>query len=179
MTHMQVDTQREAPDPDKIEQYAHEWFLSDRACKVDINHDYQESGVKIVESYMTRDAEGNPLDWIVGALTDDPAIGEKVDSGELNAFSWGGPYHKSAFLAIVSHPLEASGTTEKSDHGPYPTHDHDVPSLKFNDSARVEPTETGWAWAHKHTIVGTTRTEPTDGHSHALLIQRQNAAENN
>jgi hypothetical protein len=170
---LEVDTQKEASDYPDIQAQAWEWFMSGRTA-VDINHSYKDvPDIIPVESYIARkdDPDFKPGTWAIRSITYNPEYGKKIDNGELNAYSWAGPVNRERSVALVSHPLEASGTTEKSDAGPYPEHDHPIENLRFGDDAKVVPTITGIAFGHEHHIVGTTRTEPKDGHSHGLLIQ--------
>ena len=172
---LEVDTQKEASDVDDVMWQAWEWCAKADRSKVDTNHNYKESEVVPVESFRAR--EGDPDfkvgSWVVRGLTFNPEIGEKVDSGELNAWSWAGPVDRELSLARISHPLEASGTTEKADSGPYPEHEHSVDALRFDDNAKIIPIKTGITFDHFHTIIGPTRTEKKDGHAHSLLIQAE------
>jgi len=172
---LEVDTQKEASDYPDIQAQAWEWFQSGRA-DVDINHSYKaEPDVIPVESYIARkgDPDFKPGTWVMRCITYNAEKGQKIESGELNAYSWAGPVTREKSIALVKHPLEASGTTEKSDAGPYPEHEHPIESLKFGDDAKVLPTVTGKVFGHDHNIIGTTRTEPRDGHAHGLLIQAE------
>jgi len=169
----EIDTQNEAAkSADEVRQLAWEWFRSDRTGFVDTQHDYAEKDAQPVESHIIQ-REGYPdeVAWMARVNVYDTAIGEKIDSGNFNGFSWAGPYSKAPFLVLVKHPLEASGTTEKSDAGPYPEHEHGVPALKFDDDAKPVACKTAMAWGHSHAIRGTTRTERTDGHSHPIVIE--------
>jgi hypothetical protein len=181
MIPVEIDVQDEAPRPDpetgdsaaEIEAAAHEWFKSGRT-QVDEGHSYQDiPGVVPVESVIVRwDTPGMRRgSWWAGADVTDREIAEKIDKGEINGWSWAGPYSKQTFLTLVSHAIEASGFTEKSDHGPYPEHDHEVPKLEFQNNGRVKPTRTAFSWGHDHGLAGTTRTEPTEGHSHPMRIE--------
>ena len=178
MVPREVDTQGESITAEDVENAAHDWFLHGRAAKIDTNHDYRENGCVAVESYIAPEGDPNftPGTWAVRVRIRDPEIGKKIDSGELNGFSWAGPVHRAVFLTRLSHPVEARGTTEKSDGGPYPTHDHRVESLRFDDDARVVPTYTAEAFGHRHMIIGTTRTERYRGHAHGILLRRPDAA---
>lgn len=172
---MEMDTQKEASDYPDIQAQAWDWFQSGRTW-VDINHSYKDvPDIIPVESYIARkgDPDFKPGTWAVRCITYNPEIGQKIDSGELNAYSWAGPVDRERVVALVSHPLEASGTTEKSDAGPYPKHEHSIAKLQFGDDAKVVPTRTDVVFGHSHDIVGTTRTEHKDGHSHGLMIRCQ------
>ena len=170
---MEVDVEGEATTAAEIERQAHEWFRSGRVQKIDTNHNYVENGAIAVESFIARsgDLDFKPGTWVVKTEIRDAKLARKVESGELNAYSWAGPTNYQRFLTLVRHPIEASGTTEKCDAGPYPEHDHTVKRLRFRDDARVEPTRTETSHGHWHEIVGTTRTESKDGHSHGLSIR--------
>ena len=172
---LEVDTQKEASEHDDIEKQMIDWFVNQDHSKVDTNHNYKKNGVVPYMCYQAEkgDPSFRPGTWVLGCLTLDPVIGEKVKTGELNAFSWSGPVDRELSLAKISHPIEASGTTEKSDAGPYPEHDHEVESLKFADDSRVVRTWTKEKFGHRHEIAGTTRTEKKDGHSHGLKIVPQ------
>lgn len=171
----EVDTQGEARKPEQIEATAKEWFLAGRQFAVDTNHNYIENGAYVWQSFISRPGDLDfpvPGTWAVMVETQDPVIGAQIDSGELNAFSWAGPVIRKLYFTLVHAPVEASGTTEKSDFGPYPEHDHTVEALKFDANAKPVPTVTGETYGHTHDVDGTTRTGFTDGHAHRMLIQR-------
>jgi hypothetical protein len=172
---LEVDTQKEASEKADIEKQMIDWFTSQDHSKVDTNHDYKRVGVVPYMSYIAEKGDANWKEgtWVLGCLTRDPDIGERVKSGELNAFSWSGPVDRELGLARISHPIEASGTTEKSDGGPYSEHDHEIEKLKFNDDAKVERGWTKETFGHRHEYIGTTRTEKKDGHSHGMKIVPQ------
>lgn len=178
---LQVDVEKEAAQAEEIEKQAYDWFASGRSL-VDVNHDKQDrnasGGVTPCQSFIARkgDPDYVPGSWVVGAIVSDPELVAKVETGELNGWSWSGPYNLQPFLALVSHPIEGSGTTERAD-GPYPPHDHPVEALKFDDNARVIPTQTGVRFQHFHEIKGTTRTERTHAHAHGLLIRPKQDAD--
>jgi len=170
---LEVDTQDEATKADDIMWQSWAWCAKGDREKVDTNHDYLPNGVMIVESFRARpcDADFKPGSWIARGLTFDPKIGEKVDSGEYNAWSWAGPVDRQLALARVNHAITGSGTTEKADAGPYPEHSHEVEKLEFKDDGKIKPTRTRETFKHAHDITGTTRTDKTEGHSHPLLIK--------
>ena len=122
---------------------------------------------------MEREDSIQDLENRLAAHPADPIVtrdARKIESGDLNAYSWAGPVNRQRYLTLVKHPIAASGTTEKADAGPYPAHDHAV-DLRFDDAAKVVPCQTATSHGHSHMIHGTTRTEPTDGHSHGLQIR--------
>jgi hypothetical protein len=172
---LEVDTQKEASEASGVQWQAWEHCVNGDKRNVDSNHDYVPNGTMVVEEGIARkgDPDFKEGTWWARGLTFAVEIGEKIDSGAFNAWSWAGPVDRELNAARISHPLEASGTTEKSDFGPYPEHDHEVDALKFDDDAKVVPMRTGARHTHCHDIVGWTRTEIKDGHSHALKIVPQ------
>jgi hypothetical protein len=170
---LEVDTQGEATRADIVQQQCWDYCAKGDRTKVDANHDYLRKNIEIIEIYCAgpNDHRGfKEGSWIMGGRTSDPVIGAKVEKGEFNAWSWAGPVSRKAFLCLVSHPIEASGTTEKSEGGPFPEHDHPVEALKFDNSAKPLPGFTGYAYGHRHSLGESTRTGFEADHSHRLRI---------
>lgn len=170
----EVDTQQEGMTQTAIEEMAHEWFLSGSALKIDTNHDFKENGSKAVESWIVRDDHPHPLyppgTWMLRTKIEDPTLIEKVQKGKINGYSFGGDVQRKVHLCLLSHPVEAEGTTEKSEGGPYPKHEHEVKALKFDLTGKVLPAVTNEVFGHTHEIKGTTRTERNHDHAHGIRI---------
>jgi len=124
----EVDTQGEAATKEQIEEMAHAWFLAGSALKVDVNHNHEESGSVAVESHIVREDWPHPQypvgTWLVTTLIRDETLKADIRSGKINGYSFEGSVDRTVHVALIRHPVEASGTTEKSEGGPYPAHVH-------------------------------------------------------
>lgn len=171
----QVDTQGEALTTEAIERMLEGWFRAGRATKVDTAHNYQENGCVIIQAGIAR--KNDPL-FAEGTLYAkaeiSPELWPRIANGEFHGFSWAGPYDKAIRIARIASPRLAQGTTEKSDHGPYPEHFHNA-TLRFDAAANVIPGFTEPAMGHRHPTDGTTRTGFSNGHTHDLLVGHDGA----
>jgi hypothetical protein len=169
----EVDTQGEGAVAEQIEEAAHDWFRSGSATKVDTEHNDIPNGCIIVESYIVRESHPHP-DYPPGtwmAVTEIRSDATKADvrEGRLNGYSFKGDVERTIHLALIRHPVAGSGTTEKSESGPYPEHEH-AAQIQFDTDGKVVPTVTDETFAHKHSVIGTTRTELEMGHAHGIRL---------
>lgn len=166
-----VDTQGEMMTAGEIEEMAHRFLLSGHLANIDTDHNLVPNGTRIVESFIARagDPDFEPGEWVIGVKVFDEQIWDAVKRGELNGFSFYGTVQRSNALVNLSTPVQGIGTTEVSTGGPLPPHDHTV-TLKFNQSAGIEPCYTDVALNHRHFISKTTATEMTWDHGHRLVL---------
>lgn len=87
---MVPDSQGDYMTAEEIEKTAHKFNSGNQADKVDLEHNGNPSGAKIVESYIVRDGNAHPRgSWVVGVQVPDN-IWKSVTNGELKAFSMAG-----------------------------------------------------------------------------------------
>jgi Putative phage serine protease XkdF len=178
----QEDSQGEFMLPETVRKIAHDFLMAGRVAAIDRNHDFQDSGNLIAESFVVRGkndpdgfAEGA---WVVGAYILNDADWHKVQKGEHNGWSWAGPCSVVPSLVEVDHAILMAGKTEAWPDFPNQEtpHTHELRVL-FDDAGRVIPTNTGPAIhedgqpdTHVHTITRTTATAEALGHSHRIII---------
>lgn len=164
-----VDTQGEVMTKGTIEKMAHKFLSSGRTNKIDCNHNYEETGSVVVESYIAKQNDPDGFiegAWVVGVKVD-PKSWEAIKKGELNGFSFAGRASSYKTEAIVTHQVMLSGETEK---GGDESHTHKV-VIRFDDNDKVIPTYTDYSSdGHRHEIKSTTATNEAAGHSHRLLL---------
>lgn len=173
---MAKDTDREAMTPQQMDKSVARFIAEGRLNKVDVNHDFQESGCEIKEYFTVR--EGDPDfpeyvgDWVFGIQTT-PEIWTKYEKGELNGLSWGTgkPCTRTPCLVDVWKPVSATGKCEKRGAGFLAEHDHDM-SLKWDDNGKVVPTYTEEAYGHVHGVIGNSVTESNLDHAHPYIVNR-------
>lgn len=169
---LHIDTDNQTATADEIEKMAHAFLTEGRTSKIDFNHDYMESGAKIVESFIARKNDPDGFiegAWVLGVLIQPESLWEKVKTGEINGFSFAGRGNVSKVLAKVQVIRELSGRTELSEEGLLPAHSHHV-VLIFNDSGNLQEAKVSTVAEHTHKILRTTATEEMLGHSHRLVI---------
>ena len=169
---LRLDSQNEATIREEIKKQAYNFMLNGRWDAIDIEHDKKKSGCRVVESFIVRDGdpEYTPGDWVLAAKVFDEDLLERVEKGELNAWSFSGKVTRTPVLFLLSHPIEGEGTTEKSDGGIVGvTHSHTV-KLVFDDNARVVPTWTDINLGHSHIVPSLTATALEFDHAHRLKI---------
>jgi hypothetical protein len=170
---LRVDTDGEAMVPEEVEKMAHEFMLNGRFDCIDVGHDRVKSGCRVVESFIAR--QGDPHfaegEWVLGVriLRDD--LWQKVLKGELNGFSFGSNNvpTRTRYVVDLLQPVVGSGSTEKSEGGPLPPHEHEV-IIEFAADSSVVATHTGEALGHTHRVIRATATEQELDHSHRLVL---------
>ena len=169
---MRVDTDDEAMTADEIESMAHNFLAQGSTSKVDVSHDYQESGCLIVESFIARKDDFDGFvegAWVVCAKIIPDELWLQVKKGEINGFSFAGKADREVVVANVRVIRKMVGETEKSEDGLLPQHSHKV-TLTFDDADCVVPTFTDSCYSHKHAVLRTTATEQEMDHSHRLIL---------
>lgn len=145
-------------------------FLAQRKEKnIDIQHDWQQSGCYVVESYMTEKDDPNfpENSWIMGVKCTDE-IFEKVVSGDLNGFSFGGYSEKFVQRVMVEVAKQAIGeTNENLNKDVIPPHTHQF-IVWYDNDGKIVKGQTDFTMDHSHEILYGTSTSKALGHSHAV-----------
>lgn len=166
-----VDTDNEFMSEDDIEKMAHEFLSSGKINKIDVQHDFKESGCLVVESFIARKGwepfvEGA---WVMGVWCPDE-IWAKIKSGELNGFSFAGITQKYPAKVLVEVTKQLVGITEKSTVDIIPSHEHTF-TIYFDNKGQIVSGKTDVVQAHSHLILKGTATEIELDHSHRLILE--------
>lgn len=172
-TPFRVDTDGEAMIPAEIEKMAHDFMLKGRLDCIDVSHDRVKSGCMVVESFVARSGDPDFIEgeWVLGVkiLRDD--LWDKILKGELNGFSFGSDNvpTRMGYIVDLLQPVLGVGSTEPSEPGRLPVHEHTV-FIELTEEARIVPTDTGETLGHTHRITRATATDEAFGHSHRLVL---------
>jgi len=173
---LHVDTDTEAMTRDEIRRMAHRFLASGRVNKIDVQHDREESGCVVAESFI---AKANDPDgfidgsWVLGVYVLPDDLWDAVKKGEINGFSFYGAVDKVPTEVMVEVTKKMEGETEKSIAGALPEHSHQV-TLFFGDNGRIIAGQTEVAMGHSHEVLRATATEKALGHSHRLVTIENN-----
>ena len=169
---MHVDTDGEAMTTDEIEKMAHSFLSKGRTGKIDVSHSFRESGCLVVESFLARknDPDGFILgSWVLGVKVIPDELWTAVKKGEINGFSFAGDAAREKVRAVVTLTKQMAGTTEKSEAGLLPAHDHPV-KIIFDAGGQIIQGKAEETLGHEHPILRTTATEEEMEHSHRLIL---------
>lgn len=166
-----VDTDQETMTVDDVQKACWNFLAQRKEKNIDIQHDWQESGCYVVESYLTEKGDPNfpENSWVMAVKCTDE-IFEKVVNGELNGFSFGGYSQKFAQKVLLEVAKQIIGeTNENLNKDIIPAHKHQFILWYDNDGKIVKGT-TDTVQAHSHTISYGTATDSALGHSHGVDI---------
>lgn len=171
-----VDSQMDAMTADEIKKSAYNFMREGRVNKIDLMHNFQETGSYVVESFIARKNDPDEFiegSWVLGVKIESDEVWTKILKGEINGFSLAG----SGDGKRVDEPLDLTsytkGETFKSMDGLLPEHQHNF-ELSTDKFGRVIKTETTEALGHIHTISKTTATDMVMEHSHRFDILERN-----
>ena len=166
-----VDTDHESMTTEDVEKAAWEFLATGKMEKIDIQHDLQESGCTVVESFIAREGwepwvEGA---WVMGVkCTDD--IWKLVKSGELNGFSFYGTSKKVPAKVLVEVAKQITGTTEENTEDILPPHEHTF-MVNLDNKSNIVSGKTDVVFEHSHIIKHGTATEEEVDHRHRLVLE--------
>jgi len=169
---MQIDTDGEAMTAEEIKKMAYGFMRDGLTDKIDLNHNYQETGCYVVESFLA--CPGDPRgfiedSWVLGVKIEPDQLWEKVLNGEVNGYSFCGGVKKKQITAKIQVVRRMSGVTEKSTSEIMPAHSHQL-DITFNDDGKIIQAMTDEKLDHFHDIKKTTATEKMLGHSHRIIL---------
>ena len=167
-----IDTDGEAMTPDEIERMAHSFMMNGDCRKIDVSHNYQESGCIIVESFIARKNDSDGFlegSWVLGVKVLPDDLWLQVKKGELNGFSFAGGVNKQKVKVKVQEVRKLEGTTEKSTGGLLPEHSHKI-DLRFDETGNIIASKTSEDFGHSHDVLKATATESAFDHSHRMIL---------
>lgn len=166
-----VDTDNETMTAEDVEKMAWEFLSSGKINKIDVQHDFEESGCLVVESFVARKGWEPFTDnaWVLGVWCPDD-VWEKVKSGELNGFSFAGTTEKYPATVLVEVAKQIAGITEKSTSDVIPFHDHTF-IINFDNKGQIVAGKTDVVLAHSHLITKGTATQSDLDHNHRLILE--------
>ena len=164
-----VDTDGETITAEDVEKMAHDFMKKGNISKIDINHDFNESGCVVVESFVARkgDPDFEEGAWVMAVQCPDDVF-QKVLNGELNGFSFAGTSEEKKRARVL---MEVSktivNTTMKNNDGVIPEHEHTFIAY-FDREGQLIQGQTDELMDHYHEIKSGTTTEVSLGHSHRI-----------
>lgn len=164
-----VDTDGETVSKQDIQNAAWSFLAEGKVLNIDIQHNYEKSGCYVVESYMTEEGDPHfPADsWVIAVKCTDE-IFEKVESGELNGFSFGGTAVKYPKRALLEVAKDILGETEENlNKDVIPAHKHNF-HIMYNTKGDIVKAVTDVVYDHSHTITYGTATDKEISHSHRI-----------
>lgn len=167
-----VDTDNEMMTKEDIKKAAHNFLIEGRTSKIDVQHNYRESGCVVVESFLARKNDPDGFvegSWVLGVKILPDELWNKILKGELNGFSFGAEAKKIDVKAKVKIAKKMIGETEESLIDTVPEHFHSI-SLEFNGDGKLISGYTGEAYGHVHEVIKSTATEKILNHSHRLIL---------
>ena len=168
---LDVDTDGETMTVDDVQKACWNFLAQRKEKNIDIQHDWQESGCYVVESYMTEKDDPNfpENSWIMAVKCTDE-IFEKVVSGDLNGFSFGGYSEKFVQRVMLEVAKQIVGeTNENLNKDVIPAHKYTY-IIYYSNDGKIVKGHTDFTMDHQHTILYGTATEKSLGHSHAVNI---------
>lgn len=166
-----VDTDGETMSIEDVQKSCWNFLAQRKEKNIDIQHDWQESGCFVVESYMTEKNDPNfpENSWIMAVKCTDE-IFDKVENGDLNGFSFGGYSQKFVQRVMLEVAKQIVGETyENLNKDVIPAHQHTF-IMWFDNDGKIVKGHTDTIMDHSHTISYGTSTDKELGHSHPVNI---------
>lgn len=169
-----VDTDWEAMTPEDVEFAAHEFMKNGYINNIDVNHDLNPSGAKVVESFIIRNPE-DPFfkdgSWVLGVWVPED-IWVDIKAGKLNGFSFYGTSVKQPVSVVVDVIRSLVGETESGQDTAksIDSHKHTF-VLRLDEYGKVVSGHTDFKHNHQHIIKYTTATETAMEHAHRFFVE--------
>lgn len=157
------DSQGDFMTAETIQNMAHTFLKNGFVNNIDVNHNQEQSGSYVVESFIAREDDSIfiPGSWVIGVKIPDPALWELVKTGELNGFSLDGSAIQVETQIEIELPMVLNGETEVADG-----HKHTF-QVSFDNQGNLIGGTTGpGPDGHVHRITRGTITEMAEGHAH-------------
>ena len=171
---LDVDTDGETMTVEDVQKACWNFLAQRKEKNIDIQHDWQESGCYVVESYMTEKDDPNFTEnsWVMAVKCTDE-IFDKVLNGELNGFSFGGYSEKFVQRVMLEVAMQIVGeTNENLNKDIIPAHKHTY-ILWYDNDGKIVKGHTDTIQGHSHTLSYGTATDKALGHSHAVDISTE------
>jgi hypothetical protein len=136
---LRLDSQNEATIREEIKKQAYNFMLNGRWDAIDIEHDKKKSGCRVVESFIVRDGdpEYTPGDWVLAAKVFDEDLLERVEKGELNAWSFSGKVVLSSDTVVNGLNVKVTDLVHSKKKGVIAKSDVQVRYAGYGHIARV------------------------------------------
>lgn len=155
------DSQGDVMKADEIRKMAHGFLQNGFTKSIDVEHDQNNSGAVMVESFIARKGDPDFIEgsWVAGVQFT-PELWEKVEKGEINGFSMDGEGYRTQTVVKLEVPDQLTGqTTETQSH----THRF---IAKYDAEGNFLGGETDVVNNHFHVIERGTVTELAGGNPH-------------
>lgn len=147
----------------EIEKTAHNFMKNMRLKKVDSEHDFEESGNYLVESFIARKGDPTfiPGSWVVGIKIEDKNQWEEIKNNDFNGLSLAGMARTADTVELeLEVPDLLKGDTHENNN-----HKH-VFSITLSEDGKISSGSTDIVDNHSHDIKKGVVTEDFNGHSH-------------
>ncbi len=170
---LEVDTDWETITPEDVRKMAHEFLASGKVTRIDWQHNRQETGAEVVESFIARPGDPDYPEgaWVLGVRIPEGPVWEAVKAGKINGFSVDMSAVKVPKRVAVDIARIALGSTEENVNGDeVPPHRHEY-YVEFDSEGNVVFGTTSEEMGHVHRIAATVRTEEARGHVHRYFVE--------
>lgn len=171
---LRVDTDSEAMTKEEIKKSAYAFMRKSKLDNIDINHNFEQSGCFVVESFIARPEDPDGFiegSWVIGVKIDNEHVWDSILKGELNGFSFAAGSSRSVETTVQMDKVSnVVGKTESSLDGVLPQHIHEF-DITFDDKGAIIPTETSKYFGHSHKIFKATATEISYEHAHRFDLR--------
>lgn len=163
-----IDSHGDTMTKEDIEYMAYDFMKNKRMDKIDVGHNFEESGCHVVESFIARknDPDFTEGSWVLAVWCPEE-IFQKVLNNELNGFSFGGRAATKRARVMLEVSKEILSETSENTDNTLPKHFHNFVAY-FDQNGEFLKGKTDVVEGHWHEIMAGTRTETSLGHSHRL-----------
>lgn len=161
-----LDSQGEFMTAEDLETLAHRFLSLDLTSAIDTQHSMMANGSYPVESFIARKGDPDYPEggWVMAVqLTDE--LAEKVESGEINGFSFAALVKHTDVAVEYSTLRDHVGPTQKADN-----HEH-IYFVQMDENGRITGGKTDEVDGHVHAIKRGSVTEVAMGHSHRYFVE--------
>lgn len=159
------DSEGDFMTADEIRKMAHAFLRSGLVDQIDVNHDYEMTSCRVVESFIARSGDPDFMEgaWVMATHIPDDKLWAAVMEGDLNGYSMAGWSTRTEGELLLDVPNFFVGRTDT----PSQDHDHAF-KVFFDQQGQFLGGETSIDVGHRHVIERGTVTEPAgeDGHVH-------------
>ncbi len=148
----------------EVRKMAHGFLAQGLTNQIDVNHDYNMTSARVVESFIAREGDPDfiPGSWVMATHIPDDDLWAAIKGGELNGYSMAGWSTRADGELHLEIPPFFVGRTVDGPDG----HDHAF-KVFFDQDGEFLGGETSVDGEHWHVIKRGTVTEPGgDGHVH-------------
>ena len=150
-----IDSQGDVMNADEVCAMAWRFIANGHVAKIDVQHDNEESGAVVVESFIARadDPVFAPGAWVLGVHVPSARLWGAIKDGKINGFSLQALVHRKASEMEITVPDQIEGDTESA-----ADHSHRF-IVQFDEAGNFVGGRTSVEGGHYHEI---TRGSATD-----------------